>query len=69
MVDPEVSSNHPTPFNERTDPESRIILRDKDPTSSTLLLLIPLSRAHPETLALFAGKESSSTALNQQGSH
>ena len=31
-------------------------LRDKDPTSSTLPLLIPPSRAPPETLPLFAGK-------------
>jgi hypothetical protein len=44
-------------------------LRNKDPTSSTLPLLIPPSRAPPETLPLLAGKESSSTAFNQQGSH
>jgi hypothetical protein len=31
--------------------------------------LIPPSRAPPETLPLLAGKESSSTAFNQQGSH
>ena len=31
-------------------------LRDKDPTSSTLPLLIPPSRAPPETLPLFAWK-------------
>ena len=35
----------------------------------SLPLLTPPSRAPPETLPLFAGKESSSTALNQQGSH
>ena len=33
-------------------------LRDKDPTSSTLPLLIPPSRAPPETLPLFAWKGS-----------
>lgn len=44
-------------------------LRDKELTTPTLPLLTPPSRAPPETLPLFAGKDSSSTALNQQGSH
>ena len=42
-------------------------LRDKDPTSSTLPLLMPPSRAPPETLHLFASSESTTTTLNQQG--
>jgi hypothetical protein len=44
-------------------------LRDKELTTPSLPLLTPPSRAPPETLPLFAGKDSSSTALNQQGSH
>ena len=44
-------------------------LRDKELATPSLPLLTPPSRAPPETLPLFAGKESSSTALNQQGSH
>jgi hypothetical protein len=44
-------------------------LRDKELTTPSLPLLTPPSRAPPQTLPLFAGKESSSTALNQQGSH
>ena len=42
-------------------------IRNRTPPS--LPLLTPPSRAPPETLPLFAGKDSSSTALNQQGSH
>jgi len=44
-------------------------LRDKELATPSLPLLTPPSRAPPETLPLFAGKDSSSTALNQQGSH
>ena len=44
-------------------------LRDKELATLSLPLLTPPSRAPPETLPLFAGKDSSSTALNQQGSH
>jgi hypothetical protein len=44
-------------------------LRDKELATPSLTLLTPPSRAPPETLPLFAGKDSSSTALNQQGSH
>ena len=43
-------------------------LRDKELATPSLPLLTPPSRAPPETLPLFAGKDSSSTALNQQGS-
>jgi hypothetical protein len=44
-------------------------LRDKEQDTPTLPHLAPPTRAPPETLPLFAGKESRSTALNQQGSH
>ena len=44
-------------------------LRNKEPATPSLPLLTPPSRAPLETLPLFAGKESGSTALNQQGSH
>jgi hypothetical protein len=44
-------------------------LREKEQDIPTLPLLVPPPRAPPETLPLFAGKESSSTALKQQGSH
>ena len=44
-------------------------LRDKEQDTPTLPHLAPPTRAPPETLPLFAGKDSSSTALNQQGSH
>jgi hypothetical protein len=44
-------------------------LRDKEPTTPSLPRLIPPSRAPPDILALFAGKESSSTAFNQPGRH
>ena len=44
-------------------------LRDKELATPSLPLLTPPSRAPPETLPLFAGKDSSSTAHNQQGSH
>ena len=42
-------------------------LRDTDPTSSTLTLLTPPSRAPPEALPLFAGSEPTNTTLHQQG--
>ena len=41
-------------------------LREKEQDTPTLPLLTPPQRAPPETLPLFAGKESSSTALDQQ---
>ena len=44
-------------------------LRDKELATPSLPLLTPPSRAPPETFPLFAGKDSSSTTLNQQGSH
>ena len=44
-------------------------LRDREQDIPNLPLLTPPTRAPPETLPLFAGKDSSSTALNQQGSH
>ena len=43
-------------------------LREKEQDVPTLPLLVPPPRAPPETLPLFAGKDSSSTALDQQGS-
>ena len=43
-------------------------LRDREQDIPTLPLLTPPTRAPPETLPLFAGKGSRSTALNQQGS-
>ena len=44
-------------------------LRDKELATPSLPPLTPPSLAPHETLPLFAGKESSSTVLNQQGSH
>ena len=44
-------------------------LREKEQNAPSVPLLTPPSLATPETLPLFAGKDSSSTALNQQGSH
>jgi hypothetical protein len=43
-------------------------LRNKEQDSPTLPHLVPPTRAPPETLPLFAGKDSSTTALHQQGS-
>jgi hypothetical protein len=45
-------------------------LRDREQDIPTLLpLLTPPPRAPPETLPLYAGKDSRSTAFNQQGRH
>lgn len=44
-------------------------LREREQDIPTLPLLTPPLRAPPETLPLLAGKEPSSTAFNQQGSH
>jgi hypothetical protein len=44
-------------------------LRDREQDVPTLPLLTPPTRAPPETLPLFAGKDSSLTAFNQQGRH
>jgi len=44
-------------------------LREKEQNAPTWPLLAPPTKAPPKTLPLFAGKESSSTALNQQESH
>lgn len=44
-------------------------LRDKEQGTPTLPHLAPSTRVLPEALPLFAGKEFSSTVLNQQGSH
>ena len=44
-------------------------LREKEKEAPARPLVVPPTRAPPETLPLFAGKDSSSTALNQQGSH
>ncbi len=44
-------------------------LRDREQDIPTLPLLTPPTRAPPETLPLFAGKDSRSTAFNQQGRH
>jgi hypothetical protein len=44
-------------------------LRDREQDIPTLPLLTPPTRAPPETLPLFAGKDSSLTAFNQQGRH
>jgi hypothetical protein len=44
-------------------------LRDTEQVTPTLPLLAPPPRAPPETLPLFAGRESKSAAFNQQGSH
>jgi len=43
-------------------------LRNKEQDTPTLPHLVPPTRAPPETLPLFAGKDSSTTALHQQGS-
>jgi len=43
-------------------------LRQKEQETPTRPLLVPPSRAPPGTLPLFAGKDSSTTALHQQGS-
>ncbi len=43
-------------------------LRDREQDIPTLPLPTPPTRAPPETLPLFAGKDSSPTALRQQGS-
>ena len=42
-------------------------LRDKEPTTPSLPRLIPPSRAPPDTLALFSGKEPAVTQFDQQG--
>ncbi len=44
-------------------------LRDREQDIPTVALLTPPTGAPPETLPLFAGKDSSSTAFNQQGRH
>jgi hypothetical protein len=44
-------------------------LKRKEQIIHDLPHLIPPARAPPETLPLFAGKDSSSTTFNQQGSH
>jgi len=44
-------------------------LRDKEQNTPALPHLAPPTRASPGTLPLFAGKDSSSTAFNQQGRH
>jgi hypothetical protein len=44
-------------------------LSDSEQDIPTLPLPTPPARAPPETLPLFAGTGSSSTAFNQQGSH
>jgi hypothetical protein len=44
-------------------------LRDKEQNTPALPHLAPPTRAPPGTLPLFAGKDSSSTAFNQQGRH
>ena len=44
-------------------------LRDREQDIPTVALLTPPPRAPPETLPLFAGKDSRSTAFNQQGRH
>ena len=43
-------------------------LRAKEQNTPTLPHLAPPTRAPPETLALFVGMDSSTTALHQQGS-
>lgn len=43
-------------------------LRQKEQETPTRLLLVPPTRAPPGTLPLFDGKDSSTTALHQQGS-
>ncbi|MEP5609701.1 MAG: transposase, partial [Marinobacter alexandrii] len=44
-------------------------LRDKEKGTPTLPHLAPPTRAPPEALPLFAGKDSASSQFNQQGSH
>ncbi len=44
-------------------------LRDREHDIPTVPLLTPPTRAPPETLPLFAGKDPSLTAFNQQGRH
>ncbi len=44
-------------------------LESKEQNTPALPHLAPPTRASPKSLPLFAGKDSSSTALNQQGSH
>jgi hypothetical protein len=44
-------------------------LRDKEQGTPTLPHLAPPTRAPPETLSLFDGKESEFTEFNQQGRH
>jgi hypothetical protein len=44
-------------------------LRDREQDIPTLPLLTPPTRAPPETLPLFVGKESEFTEFNQQGRH
>ena len=44
-------------------------LREKEQEAPARPLLVPPTRAPPETLPLFAGKESASSQFNQQGSH
>ncbi len=44
-------------------------LRDREQDIPTVALLTPPTGAPPETLPLFAGKDSRSTAFNQQGRH
>ena len=44
-------------------------LRNKEQATTTLPLLVPPALAPPDTLPLLAGKESSVTAINQQGRH
>jgi 5,10-methenyltetrahydromethanopterin hydrogenase len=44
-------------------------LRDKEQNTPALPHLAPPTRAPPGTLPLFAGKDSSSAAFNQQGRH
>ena len=44
-------------------------LRDQEQGTPTQPVLAPPARAPPETLPLFAGKDSRSTAFNQQGRH
>ena len=44
-------------------------LESKEQNTPALPHLAPPTRASPKSMPLFAGKDSSSTALNQQGSH
>jgi hypothetical protein len=49
--------------------EKRKMSREKEQDIPTMPLLVPPSRAPPESLPFFSGKESASIQLNQQGSH